>query len=67
LHEAGLTHLDQWLTDLWHADWLFLEHYYRTAERADPRSFFRPNAAPPLEPLEVPPFEPRAWPRRFAF
>ncbi len=67
LHEAGVVDLDQWLTDLWQADWLFLEHFYRTGERVDPRSFYRADAAPPLESLEVPPFEPRAWPRRFAF
>lgn len=67
LHEAGVRDLDQWLTDLWQADWLFLEHLYRTGERLDPRSFLRADAAPPLESLEVPPFEPRAWPRRFAF
>lgn len=67
LHEAGVTDLDQWLTDLWHADWLFLQHFYRTGERLDPRSLLQPGITPTLPPLPIPVFEPKIWPKRYAF
>lgn len=66
LLEAGVVGAERWLTDLWHADWLYLEHFYRTGERLDPRSFLRPGTHPPLTPREIPPFRPATWPRRFA-
>ena len=67
LHEGGVTQLDQWLTDLWHADWLFLQHFYRTGDRLDPRSLLRPGITPVLRPLPIPPFEAKIWPKRYAF
>jgi hypothetical protein len=66
MHEAGVRELDRWLTDLWHADWLYLAHYYRTGEKKDPRSFLGGDPHPVLTPLAIPVFTPRIWPSRFA-
>jgi hypothetical protein len=64
--EAGVTDLDQWLTDWAAADWEFLAHFYRTGDRVDFRRFFRPGQ-PRLEPLTIPPFRPQRWVSRFSF
>ena len=33
-HDAGVFDLDQWLTDFAACDYAYLEHFYRTGERA---------------------------------
>ncbi|MEZ4457643.1 MAG: hypothetical protein R2882_14010 [Gemmatimonadales bacterium] len=66
LLEAGVAGAERWLTDLWYADWLYLQHFYRTGERRDPGEFHRAGAHPLLDPREIPPFTPAVWPRRFA-
>jgi hypothetical protein len=65
-HDAGVTDLDGWLSDWAAADWGYLEHFYRTGEKADFRAFFRPGA-PVLEPLAIPRFEASRWVSRFSF
>jgi hypothetical protein len=32
LHEAGVTDLDQWMSDFVETDWRYVEHYYRTGQ-----------------------------------
>lgn len=65
-HEAGVTDLDGWLSDWAEADWAYLEHFYRTGERADFRRFHR-EGAPRLAPLAIPAFTPSRWVSRFSF
>ena len=61
-HEIGITDLDQWFSDYTACDMAYLDHYYRTGERKDSSSFWRPGT-PRLRPLEIPPFQPAR--RRF--
>jgi hypothetical protein len=64
LHEVGVRDLDSWLADFSAADSKLLQHFYRTGERRPVGSFWQVGQ-PLLSPLEIPPFEPRAWkPRR---
>jgi hypothetical protein len=65
-HDAGVFDLDQWLSDWAHADWGFLENFYRTGERVDFRKFFK-QGTPLLEPMEIPPFTPQRWVSRYSF
>src|SRR5450755_1837205 len=67
LHELSVTDLDQWLSDLWLADWKYLEHYYTTGQTLDFRSLVRPGACECLTPLPIPPFKPHKWVSRWAF
>ncbi len=64
--EAGLADFDQWLGDWSAADWRYLEHFYRTGEKVDFRQLLEPGTEL-LEPLAIPPFEPRRWVSRFSF
>jgi hypothetical protein len=65
-HDAGVTELDQWLSDWAAADWRFLEHFYRTGQRADFRRFYVAGT-PVLAPLPIPSFTPHRWASRFSF
>ncbi len=65
-HEAGLGDFDQWLCDWSYADWLYLEHFYRTGEKAEFRQLLTPGTEL-LEALPIPPFEPQRWVSRFSF
>lgn len=65
-HDAGVHDLDAWLSDWSAADWRYLEHFYRTGERADFRRFLRPGE-PRLDPLPIPQFTPERWVSRFSF
>jgi hypothetical protein len=67
MHEAGVMHLDRWASDWWHADWRFLEHYYRTGERLNVRALIRPGEGELLTPLPIPEFSPTRWTSRWAF
>ncbi len=55
LHEAGVTDLDQWVSDWWRADFAWLTNFYRTGERADFRKYLKPGEEPPLVAVEVRP------------
>ena len=59
-HEAGVRDLDQWLANFAACDIAYLLHFYRTREKRAFRSFWREDA-PPLAPLEIPPFHPTKW------
>lgn len=67
MHEAGITDLDQWLSDWWAADWRYLEHYYKTGEKLDFRKLLEPGKATPLTPIAIPPFTPQKWLSRWSF
>lgn len=64
--EAGVGELDQWLCDWSAADWVYLEHIYRTGEKLDIRRLLTPGT-PLLEPLPIPDFTPRRWVSRWSF
>jgi len=59
-HDAGVFDLDQWLTDFAACDYAYLEHFYRTGERAVFRSLWR-DGHPCLTPMPIPAFAPTAW------
>ena len=65
-HDAGVDDFDQWLSDWAHADWKFLEHFYRTGERVDFRKFWK-EGSQLLEPLPIPHFVPQKWVSRYSF
>jgi hypothetical protein len=67
LHEAGVSDLDQWISDWWRADWSFLSHFYRTGERLDPKKLLKPGGGPALAPLPIPEFQPHHWVSRWSF
>lgn len=67
LNEIGVADLDAWLSDLWLADWKYLEHYYTTGEKLDFRSLVQPGAAERLTPLDIPRFTPQRWVSRWSF
>lgn len=57
LHENGIHNADQWLSDYSACDLAYLTHFYRTGEKRDPASFWRPNV-PLVEARAIPPFTP---------
>ena len=67
LREVGVTDLDPWLSDLWLADWKYLERYYTTGEKLDFRSFVSRGASEILTPLSIPAFTPHRWVSRWSF
>ena len=67
MHEAGVTDMDQWLTDWWCADWKFLAHFYSTGERLDVRKLFEHGSSEALTPLPIPEFSPHRWISRWSF
>ena len=67
LHDAGVTHLDRWVSDWWHADWAYLKHFYRTGEKLDTRSLIRPGQGELLTAMPIPEFHPQRWVSRWSF
>ena len=63
-HEAGVHHLDGWLSDFAACDFRYLHHFYTTGEKRSFRSFWV-DGAPRLEPLAIPEFEPTVWRSRW--
>lgn len=63
-HEAGVHDLDQWIADFFHCDWAYLEHFYRSGEKQDFRSFWR-NGTELLQPKPIPHFTPQRWRTRW--
>ena len=57
LHETGIRQADQWLSDYSACDLAYLAHFYRTGEKRDPLTFWRPNV-PLVEPSAIPAFTP---------
>lgn len=67
LHEVGVRDLDRWVSDWWHADYQYLERYYRTGEKLEFRSLLRPGEGELLVPLAIPEFTPTKWISRWSF
>ena len=67
MHEAGVRHLDRWVSDWWHADWEFLSHFYRTGEKLDVRTLMKPGRGELLTPTAIPSFTPQKWRSRWSF
>jgi hypothetical protein len=68
--EAGvepIDEIDRWVSDWFHADYAFLEHFYTTGERLDPKSLFQPGIGELLTPLAIPEFTPQQWTSRWSF
>lgn len=63
-HEAGVTDLDQWLSDYSACDFRYLAHFYRTGEKPPFKSFWR-EGSPLLQPRPIPPFVPTKWVSRW--
>jgi len=59
-HEAGVHDLDPWLSDFSACDVSYLEHFYRTGEKREFRSFWR-DGVPLVAPLPIPDFHPTQW------
>jgi hypothetical protein len=57
LHETGIRQADQWLSDYSACDLAYLAHFYRTGEKRDPLTFWRPNV-PLVEARAIPAFTP---------
>lgn len=63
-HEAGVVDLDQWLADYAACDFAYLDHFYRTGEKREFRSFWK-DGQPLLQPLPIPKFHPSKWTSRW--
>jgi hypothetical protein len=66
LHESGITDLYQWFFDFAESDWKYVETFYRTG-RIPTWESCRVVGAGPIEPLRIPPLEPRQVNVRYAF
>ena len=59
--------IDQWVSDWFDADYAFLERFYTTGERLEPRDLFRAGKGELLTPLAIPDFTPQRWTSRWSF
>ena len=59
--------IDQWVSDWFAADYTFLEHFYTTGERLEPRDLFHAGEGTLLTPLPIPSFTPQRWTSRWSF
>jgi len=59
-HEAGITDLDQWLSDFAACDYAYLEHFYKTGEKQPFQRFWHDDQ-PLLQAAPIPEFSPRQW------
>jgi hypothetical protein len=66
MHEAGVTHRDQWLADWCGSDWKYLSTFYATGKLPDWRAF-RSTGHPKIDPLPIPAFVPTRFYARYAF
>jgi hypothetical protein len=66
LHEAGINDLDSWFFDFAETDWKYVETFYRKGSIPSWESCITQDA-PAVDPLPIPPLEPRLVEERFAF
>lgn len=72
-HEAGVTHLDQWLSDWADADWRYLQNLYTTGAKTAPqilnrfKEIYLEYGKSMLKPLNIPEFTPKKWISRYSF
>jgi hypothetical protein len=64
LHDAGVTDLDQWVSDFAACDCAYLLHFYRTGDKLPFRSFWK-DGTPVLTALAIPDFQPTRWISRY--
>lgn len=64
-HDAGVTDLDQWLSDFSACDLRYLIHFYKTGEKKPFRSFWQ-DETERMTPLAIPEFTPTKWINRWA-
>jgi hypothetical protein len=60
VHNAGIHDLDEWLSAFSECDFRYLEHFYRTGERAEFLSFW-PQETKLLLPKKIPEIHPTKW------
>jgi len=63
-HDAGVTDVDQWLSDFSACDVAYLMHFYRTGEKPPFRDFWM-DGTDLLTPLAIPEFRPERWVARW--
>jgi hypothetical protein len=63
-HEAGVTDLDQWLSDYSACDFRYLMHVYATGEKPPFKRFWQ-SPAPLISPKPIPAFHPQKWVSRW--
>ena len=66
MHEAGVTHLDQWYSDFVATDWRYVQRYYET-DQIPPWHECVVNGCRLIEPMQIPPLVHRQVEVRFAF
>jgi hypothetical protein len=63
-HDAGITDLDQWVSDYSACDWEYLKHFYTSGEKRPFKSFWREGCAL-IKPKAIPEFRPQKWVSRW--
>jgi hypothetical protein len=63
-HEAGVTDLDQWLSDFSACDFAYLSNFYKTGKKPPFKSFWK-DGQELLEPVAIPDFTPTKWMSRW--
>jgi hypothetical protein len=63
-HDAGITDVDQWVSDFSACDFAYLRHFYTTGEKRPFKSFWN-DGSPLLTPLAIPDFRPERWMSRW--
>jgi hypothetical protein len=66
LHEAGISELDPWYSDFAETDWKYVDTFYRTGN-IPCWGTCMVRGAKPVDPLPIPPLEPRLVDVRYAF
>jgi len=66
LHESGIKHLDQWISNWFQADWLWLKHLYATGEKVGYLEYWD-DCAELLSPVPAPEFKPKLYVARNSF
>jgi hypothetical protein len=66
LHEAGVTDLDRWYCDFAETDWKYVDTFYRTGTIPS-WDHCVVRGARPVDPMPIPPLEPRPVEVRYAF
>jgi hypothetical protein len=66
LHGLGVTHLDQWYSDVVEADWRYVERYYQT-DQIPPWQDCVVNGCRLIQPIPIPTLKHRQVQVRFAF
>jgi hypothetical protein len=66
MREAGITDLDQWYSDFVETDWRYVERFYDTGE-IPPWNECLAHNQPLIEPLAIPPLQPKQVEVRYAF